>query len=142
MDTALPEQIELQVVTPEHVAVSATVKAVSLPGADGRLGVLPGHAPLVSELRAGTLSYQAGGSSQALAISAGFVEVLPGRVIVLASEAEKAENIDVPRAQESKRRAEEALKKAGASEAEVEAARAAIELSEARIEAAGEATRR
>ena len=93
MDTTLPTQIDLQVVTPERVVVSATTASVSLPGAGGRLGILPGHAPLISELAAGLLWFGEKGSDRYLSIGEGFAEVLPGRVIVLAQTAERAEEL-------------------------------------------------
>lgn len=138
MDTTLPTQIEFQVVTPEHVAVSATVDSISLPGASGRLGILPGHAPLVSELAAGVLSYSENGAERVLATGEGFAEVLQGRVIVLAQTAEKAEDIDAGRAAEEKKRAEDLLKKPGISDAERHAAEASLQLAGARLEAAAQ----
>ncbi|HEV2418146.1 MAG TPA: ATP synthase F1 subunit epsilon [Terriglobia bacterium] len=141
MDTTLPTQIELQVVTPEQVAVSATATSVSLPGASGRLGILPGHAPLISELAPGVLWFSEKGSDHYLAIGEGFAEVLQGRVIVLAQTAEKAEAIELDRARREKQSAEEALKKPGISEAEAKQAEASIKRAEARLEAAAQAKR-
>lgn len=138
MDATLPTQIELQVVTPERVAVSATVVSVSLPGASGRLGILPGHAPLISELSAGVLSYNENGAERVLATGEGFVEVLQGRVIVLAHTAEKPEEINAGRAAEQKKRVEELLKQSTLPEAERQAAEAALKSADARLEAAGQ----
>ncbi len=111
MDTTLPTAIELQVVTPERLVVSASATAVSLPGKSGCLGILPGHAPLVSELAAGVISYEREGATQRLAVSDGFTEVLPARVIVLARTAERTEEIDIERARSARQRAEERLKR-------------------------------
>lgn len=141
MDATLPTQIELQVVTPEQVIVSATVTSVSLPGAGGRLGVLPGHAPLVSELSAGVLWFTENGAEHVLAVGEGFVEVLQGRVIVLAQEAQRADAINVAAAQQEKQTAEEALKKPGLPETEAKEAEKALQLASARLEAAAQANR-
>ncbi|MGH9343487.1 MAG: F0F1 ATP synthase subunit epsilon [Terriglobia bacterium] len=141
MDTTLPTQIELQVVTPEHVVVSATTTSVSLPGASGRLGILPGHAPLISELAAGVLWFSEKGSEHYLAIGEGFAEVLQGRVIVLAQTAEKAEAIDLARATKGKQSAEELLKRSGIPEEESKEAEASLKRAVARLEAAAQAKR-
>jgi len=107
----LPESIELVVVTPEKQLLRQTVKEVQLPGADGYLGVLPGHAPLITELGIGELSYHdmGGKESAHLAIISGFAEVLPDRVTVLAETAEFAQEIDIARAEAAKARAEKRL---------------------------------
>jgi F-type H+-transporting ATPase subunit epsilon len=82
---------------------------LQLPGANGYLGVLPGHAPLMTELGVGELSYHSGKKSEHMAVIRGFAEVLPDRVTVLAEVAERAEEIDVARAEEARRRAEKRL---------------------------------
>ena len=107
----LPESIELVVVTPERELVRESVVEVTVPGLEGALGVLPGHAPLMTELGIGELSYHTGTSSQpiSLAVLRGFAEVLPDRVTVLAETAERAEEIDLARAQAAKARAEQRL---------------------------------
>src|SRR5216110_3732758 len=97
----LPEAIELVIVTPEKQLLREKVVEVQLPGEDGYLGVLPGHAPLITELGIGELTYRtAGGQSGLLAVIRGFAEVLPDRVSVLAETAERAEEIDINRAKE------------------------------------------
>jgi len=98
---ALPTDIELQVVTPQRHVLQETVQSVELPGKDGYLGVLPGHAPLLTELGIGILSYVKDGQPRYLTIAHGYAEVLPDRVIVLAEISEKAEEVDVARARES-----------------------------------------
>jgi F-type H+-transporting ATPase subunit epsilon len=125
----LPESIELVIVTPERQLLRETVVEVTLPGGDGCLGILPGHAPLITELGIGELTYHAKGASEAgqLAVISGFAEVLGDRVTVLAETAEKPEEIDVARAEEAKKRAEQRLASA-ASDAEVDWARAAVAL--------------
>jgi F-type H+-transporting ATPase subunit epsilon len=125
----LPESIELVIVTPERQLLRQTVVEVTLPGGDGCLGVLPGHAPLITELGIGELSYRAKNASEAgpLAIISGFAEVLGDRVTVLAEIAERPEEIDIARAEEAKKRAEQRLATAS-SDPNVDWARAAIAL--------------
>jgi len=107
----LPESIQLIVVTPERQLLRETVVDVTIPGLDGQLGILPGHAPLMTELGIGELFYRRSASSQpiVLAVISGFAEVLPDRVTVLAETAERAEEIDLARAEEAKARAEKRL---------------------------------
>ncbi|HVM75458.1 MAG TPA: F0F1 ATP synthase subunit epsilon [Candidatus Saccharimonadales bacterium] len=107
----LPEAIELIVVTPERQLLRETVVEVTIPGLDGALGILPGHAPLMTELGQGELSYLQATTSQPifLAVHRGFAEVLPDRVTVLAETAERAEEIDLTRAEAAKARAEKRL---------------------------------
>lgn len=105
------EPIELIVVTPERQLLRKRVAEVQLPGADGYLGVLPMHAPLMTEIGIGELSYHdlAGKESVHLALVRGFAEVLPDRVTVLAETAERAEEIDLARAEAARARAEKRL---------------------------------
>ncbi len=107
----LPESIQLIIVTPERQLLRETVVEVTIPGLDGQLGILPGHAPLMTELGIGELAYRTSTSSQpiALAVISGFAEVLPDRVTVLAETAERAEEIDLARAEAAKARAEKRL---------------------------------
>jgi F-type H+-transporting ATPase subunit epsilon len=125
----LPESIELVVVTPERQLLRETVVEVTLPGADGCLGILPGHAPLITELGIGELTYRAKSASEVahVAIISGFAEVLGDRVTVLAEMAERPEEIDVARAEEAKKRAEQRLA-AAAHDPDVDWSRAAIAL--------------
>jgi F-type H+-transporting ATPase subunit epsilon len=125
----LPDSIELIIVTPERQLLRESVMEVSLPGADGCLGILPGHAPLITELGIGEMTYQSkgGGESGPLAIMSGFAEVLGDRVTVLAETAERPEEIDVSRAEQAKKRAEERIA-AAASDPNVDWGRAAIAL--------------
>ncbi|SRR6266404_6333970 len=109
-----PDSLQLVVVTPERQLLSEAISEAQLPGADGYLGILPGHAPLISELGIGELTYKTvSGQSGLLAIIRGFVEVLPDRVSVLAELAERAEDIDLMRAQEALKRAQELIAKGG-----------------------------
>lgn len=108
------DSIQLVIVTPERQLLSEPVTEVQLPGADGYLGVLPGHAPLITELGIGELTYRTtGGQAGILAVIRGFAEVLPDRVSVLAETAERAEDIDVKRAQEALKRAQERIAAGG-----------------------------
>ena len=108
------DSIQLVVVTPVNQLLSEAVTEVQLPGADGYLGVLPGHAPLITELGIGELTYKtANGRTGLLAIIRGFAEVLPERVSVLAETAERPEDIDVNRAQQALKRAQELIAKGG-----------------------------
>lgn len=107
----LPDSIELVIVTPERQLLREAVVEVQLPGADGFLGVLPGHAPLITELGIGELSYRTknGAESAPIAIMQGFAEVLGNRVTVLAETAEFAQDIDVARAKVALERAQARL---------------------------------
>jgi F-type H+-transporting ATPase subunit epsilon len=104
------EKLHLQIITPDKQLVREEVDQVQIPGKSGYLGVLPGHAPLLTELMIGEISYTQGSQTQYFAVSWGFAEVLPHKVTILADTAERAEDIDVKRAQEAKSRAEEALR--------------------------------
>jgi F-type H+-transporting ATPase subunit epsilon len=124
-----PDAIQLVIVTPERQLLSERVVEVTLPGADGELGALPGHAPLITELGIGELRYRtAGGAMSApIAVIRGFAEVLKDRVTVLAETAERPEEIDVTRAEEAKKRAEQRLASAS-SDPNVDWGRAAVAL--------------
>ena len=106
----LPGAIQLEIVAPDRLVFSGEVQEVSIPGAEGYLGILPGHAPLLSELKTGIISYPDGGGHIRLFCSSGFAEVLPGRVIVLAEEVESPEQIDGSRARADKEKAEQLLR--------------------------------
>ena len=108
---ALPTKLTLDVVTPERRLVSQQVDEVQLPGAEGYFGVLPGHTPLLATLQVGELWYRVGQEKHYLAVAFGFAEVLPDRVTVLAQLAERPEDIDVPRAEAARKRAEERISK-------------------------------
>jgi len=107
---ALPTSIDLQIITPERLLVHEQVDEVEIPGSEGYFGVLPGHTPLLADLAVGELWYRKGQEKTYIAIAYGFVEVLPERVTVLARIAEKAEEIDITRAEEALKRAEERLR--------------------------------
>jgi F-type H+-transporting ATPase subunit epsilon len=131
----MADTIKLEVVTPERLLVSAAAEQIQIPGKSGYLGVLPGHAPLITELAVGEIAYRAEGQVKRLAVAWGFAEVLPDKVTILAETAEKAEEIDVARAEAAKQKAEENLRKAG-TEGNPEA-QAALQRATTRIEVAG-----
>jgi F-type H+-transporting ATPase subunit epsilon len=135
----LPESIELQVVTPQRHVLQETVLAIEIPGKEGYLGVLPGHAPLITELGVGILAYRTASVTRYLTIIDGYAEVLPDRVIVLAEISEKAEEIDVNRSRAARDRAEAALQQHGVGTAEWQAEREAVERAIVRMGAAAKA---
>ena len=136
MADALPTDIQLEVVTPDRQVVHELVDAVTVPGKHGYLGILPGHAPLLSELAPGEIIYTRGASKHYLAVSWGFAEILPGRVIVLAQTAERAEEIDLTRAEQALARAQEQLGKVGDSSIDRQRAQEAYQKALARLQAA------
>lgn len=138
---ALPTKLTLEVVTPERALVSAQVDEVQLPGAEGYFGVLPGHTPLLATLRVGEMWYRIGQETHYLAVAFGFAEVLPDRVTVLAQIAERPEDIDVPRAEASKKRAEERIGKP-LTDMDFERARIALMKSLIRLQVAARARTR
>ena len=107
---SLPDKIQLEIVTPERLFFSGEVDEVNVPGAEGYLGVLPGHAPLLSELRIGVITYRQENQKSHLFCSWGFAEVLPDRVSVLAEVAESPDQIDVERARANRDEAEKLLR--------------------------------
>lgn len=130
----MPDKIHLEVVTPERKVFEAEVDRVDVPGLDGELGILPGHTELISQLKpAGLLTYYVNDQKGEMAISDGFVEVSPDRVVVLADKAERPEDIDLRRALEFKEHAERQLQRA-LSDPDIDIVRATIELERASIE--------
>ena len=106
----MAETIELEIVTPERLVVKDRATEIQIPGRNGYLGILPGHAPLITELAIGEIVYSSESGSTSLAVAWGFVEVLPDKVTILAETAERAEDIDVERARADRDRAMERLK--------------------------------
>jgi len=131
----LPDKIHLEIVTPDRLLVSADVDEIVVPGADGYLGILPGHAALLASLQAGELWYRTGTDKRYLAVLFGYVEVRPDGVTILANGAEAAEEIDVSRAEAARKRAEEQLSSATA-DMDIERARIALLRSLARLRVA------
>ncbi len=109
----MAETIQLEIVTPERLVVNDTADYIEIPGKTGYFGVLPGHAPLISEVAVGEIAYRKGAETKRLTVAWGFAEVLQDKVTILAETAERAEEIDAARAQTARQRAEEELKKAG-----------------------------
>jgi F-type H+-transporting ATPase subunit epsilon len=106
----MPDTFQLEIVTPEKMVVNEAAEEAQIPGLNGYLGILPGHAPLISELGVGIITYRAGGATKTLSVAWGFAEVLQDKVTILAETAERPEEIDVARAQQAKERAEQLLK--------------------------------
>jgi F-type H+-transporting ATPase subunit epsilon len=129
---ALPTSIDLQIVTPDRMLVHEQVDEVQVPGVNGYFGVLPGHTPLLAALSVGELWYRKGQERTYLSIAYGFAEVLPDRVSILAQLAERADEIDVERAEAARRRAAERLDQR--SDVDYERARVALMKSLTRIQ--------
>ena len=127
---ALPTKLRLEIVTPDRSLVREEVDELQLPGSEGYMGILPGHTPLLATLKVGEFWYRIGRDTHYLAIAGGFVEVLPERVTVLAQIAERAEEIDIARAEAAKRRAEERL---GRAQVDIDFERARIAMMRALI---------
>jgi F-type H+-transporting ATPase subunit epsilon len=126
---------QLEIVTPEKMVVRDQAEEMQIPGKNGYLGILPGHAPLITELAVGEISYRNGGNTHHLSVAWGFAEVLPDKVTVLAETAERADEIDVKRAQEAKQRAEERLK-SGNTDVDYNRAEIALQRAETRLDVA------
>jgi F-type H+-transporting ATPase subunit epsilon len=138
---ALPTKIQLEIVTPDKSVVREDVDEVELPGSEGYFGVLPGHTPLLATLQVGEMWYRIGAEKHYLALAYGFVEVLPDRVTVLAQLAERAQDIDIVRAEAAKRRAEERMA-ASVPDIDFERARVAMMKSLIRLQVASRARTR
>jgi F-type H+-transporting ATPase subunit epsilon len=128
--------LQLEIVTPEKLAFQDEVDTVVLPGSEGELGVLPHHAPLISTLGAGELRLRKGGQEESFAIMGGFLQVLPDKVVVMAEMADMASDIDLEKAQEARRQAEQALESGYVEGADLSAARAALQAALIRIRVA------
>ena len=131
----MPATFAIQIVTPERLVVETSAEEMQIPGKKGYLGILPGHAPLITELAVGEITYRANGYTHHLSVAWGFAEVLPDKVTVLAETAERAEEIDIRRAREAKQRAEERLK-SGNPEVDFNRAAIALQRAETRLEVA------
>jgi F-type H+-transporting ATPase subunit epsilon len=129
---ALPTSIDLQIVTPDRMIVHEQVDEIEIPGSEGYFGVLPGHTPMLASLAVGEMWYRKGQEKSFLALAFGFAEVLPDRVTILARVAERAEEVDLERAEAARKRAEERLAQAR-SDIDHERARLALLKSVARI---------
>src|SRR6185437_11904857 len=128
----MADTFQLEIVTPEKMVVRDTAEEAQIPATTGYIGVLPGHAPLITELGSGEISYRSNGELHRFSMAWGFAEVLPDKVTVLAETVERADEIDVNRAQQSLTKAEDLLK-AAQTEEEFSAATAKVQRAEARI---------
>ena len=131
----MADVLQLEIVTPERLVEKDTIQEIQIPGKNGYLGILPGHAPLITELGVGEITYKADGMNYYVAVAWGFAEVLPNKVTVLAETAERAEDIDVERARKSKERAEERLRGAS-TDVDYERALTALARANARLDVA------
>ncbi|MGA3126952.1 MAG: F0F1 ATP synthase subunit epsilon [Candidatus Korobacteraceae bacterium] len=131
----MAETIELEIVTPERLVVKDRAESIQIPGRNGYLGVLPGHAPLITELAVGEIVYVNAGVSTRLSVAWGFAEVLPDKVTIIAEAAELAGDIDVPRAEAARDRAQQHIKQAEDAAAYEDAAHA-LARAEARLSVA------
>jgi len=144
---AIPTKLTLEIVTPDRSLIREEVDEVVVPGTEGELGILPGHTPLLSTLKVGELWYRQGEEKHYLAIAFGFVEVLPDRVTVLADVGERAQEIDVQRAERARQRAEQRLAEAPPphltqTEFDIERARVALMKALIRLQVANRARTR
>ena len=121
----MADRIQFEIVTPERRVVAEEVDELIMPGVEGYLGVRPGHAPLLTALQVGEVSYSTGSKQHVIAVSGGFSEVLRHRVSILAESAEKADEIDANRAELARERAEGRLKTAG-QETDIQRAQASM----------------
>ena len=132
----MSDTFQLEIVTPEKKVVqTAAAEEVQIPGKNGYLGILPGHAPLITELAVGEIVFREHSAEQRLAVAWGFAEVLPNKVTILAETAERPSEIDVDRARKAKQRAEQRLM-SGDPNVDVERALDTLQRAEARLQVA------
>ncbi|HYG98758.1 MAG TPA: F0F1 ATP synthase subunit epsilon [Terriglobales bacterium] len=131
----MAEAIEIEIVTPERLVIKDVAQEIQIPAKNGYIGVLPGHAPLITELSVGEIVYRSGGAVHRLACASGFAEVLPNKVTILTETAERAAEIDTQRAHVARTRAEERLQTAQ-TEADYERALNALRRAEVRLQVA------
>jgi len=132
----MADTFQLEIVTPEKKVVETAAEEVQIPGKNGYLGILPGHAPLITELAVGEIKYRENSTDQRLAVAWGFAEVLPEKVTILAETAERPGEIDVNRARKAKERAQERLT-SGDPNVDVGRALDSLHRAEARLDVAG-----
>ncbi|HEY1272914.1 MAG TPA: F0F1 ATP synthase subunit epsilon [Terriglobales bacterium] len=131
----MADTFQLEIVTPEKLVIKDVAEEMQIPGKNGYLGILPGHAPLITELAVGEIVYRNEGNSHHLCVAWGFAEVLPDKVTILAETAEKGAEIDVKRAQEARQRAEQHLHSSD-PETDFPRAQSALERAETRLRVA------
>ena len=132
----MADKIQLEVVTPERRVLAEPVEMVTVPGLGGELGILPGHTPLISQLKTGVLTYVEDGKSFQLHVSGGFLEVRDDHVAVLAEVAERPEEIDTAQARQARERLEKQLSNWTGSEEDLAVAQAELERSTVRLQLA------
>ncbi len=131
----MADTFQLEIVTPEKMVVRDSAEEMQIPGKDGYLGILPGHAPLITELAVGEITYRNSGQTHHLSVAWGFAEVLPDKVTILAETAERADEIDVGRAEKAKQRAETAISQCSTEE-DFDRTTADLQRAETRLEVA------
>lgn len=132
----MADTFQLEIVTPEKMLVKDQAEEMQIPGKSGYLGILPGHAPLITELGVGEMTYRKGGETHRFVVAWGFAEVLPDRVTILAEKADRPQEIDVAKARENKQHAEEMLS-SGKSEEDFTRAENEMRLADTQLEVAG-----
>ena len=138
----MAEKLKLDIVTPYKKVLSEEVEEITATGTLGEFGVLPGHAPFLSSLKIGELSYKRGGTVHHMALNWGYFEIEEDKVTVLVETAERADEIDLERAKAAMGRAEAALKKLTPEDKEFVKYEAALERALIRVQVAGKAARR
>jgi F-type H+-transporting ATPase subunit epsilon len=138
----MSEQLKFELITPQRKVVSEEVDEIIATGTLGEFGVLPGHAPFLTSLKIGELSYRKGGAMYHLAVNAGYFEVVNDMVTILVETSERAEEIDLERAKRAHARAEEALKKLSQEDMEYKAMEAALQRALIRMQVEAKAARR
>lgn len=131
----MADTFQLEIVTPEKKVVDTAAEEAQIPGKNGYLGILPGHAPLITELSVGEITFREHAGEQRLAVAWGFAEVLPNKVTILAETAERPSEIDVDRARKARERAEQRLT-SGDSSVDVDRALNALHRAQARLDVA------
>ena len=131
----MSDTFQLEIVTPEKKVVETTAEEVQIPGKNGYLGILPGHAPLITELSVGEITFRENSTEQKLAVAWGFAEILPNKVTILAETAERPSEINVERAREAKERAEQRLT-SGDTAVDVDRALDALQRAQVRLDVA------
>jgi len=131
----LADTFQLEIVTPEKKVVETTAEEVQIPGKNGYLGILPGHAPLITELSVGEITFRENSTEQKLAVAWGFAEILPNKVTILAETAERPAEINVERARQAKERAEQRLT-SGDTAVDVDRALDALHRAQVRLDVA------
>jgi F-type H+-transporting ATPase subunit epsilon len=131
----MADTFEIEIVTPEKLVVKDVAEEAQIPGKGGYLGILAGHAPLITELAVGEITYRLGTQTKHVSVAWGFAEVLPNKTTILAETAERPEEIDVARAERSKQRCEAELS-SGKTDIDYDGLQAAIERADTRIDVA------